>query len=153
LTGTWLVAPLLGGERLWAPVVDDQQAGAFQRREHPRQPALTTRDREFAEQSGRAAIEHGEALAAGFVAQRASQPRLADPCWPADHQVLAVPDPVAAGERVEQSAIEAAWRTEIGVLHHGALARTRLAEPSAETLVVARGDLAFEQQTEPVVAR
>jgi hypothetical protein len=34
------VAPLLGGQRLRPPVVDDQQPRALQRRQQPRQPAL-----------------------------------------------------------------------------------------------------------------
>ena len=54
---------------------------------------------------------------------------------------------------MEQGAIQAAWRAEIGVLDHRALAQARLAQPSAETLVVARGHLAVEQQAEPVLAR
>ena len=43
--------------------------------------------------------------------------------------------------------------TEVGVLDHGALAQSGVAEPSAEGFVVARGCLAVEQQAEPVLAR
>lgn len=44
-------------------------------------------------------------------------------------------------------------RAEVSIFNDGILVQPRLAESSAETLVVARGDLALEQQTEPVFAR
>jgi hypothetical protein len=39
--GLQQIAPLLGGQRFRAPVVDDQQFGPLQHRQHPRQPAFT----------------------------------------------------------------------------------------------------------------
>ena len=67
--------------------------------------------------------------------------------------MLAVTDPVAASEFLEQRPIQTARCTEVGVLDHGVLAQSSLAQPSAETLVVARGHFAVEQQAEPVLAR
>jgi hypothetical protein len=67
--------------------------------------------------------------------------------------MLAVTDPVAACEFVEQRTVQATRRMEVGVLDHGALTQSGVAEPSGETLVVARGYLVVEQQAEPVLAR
>ena len=67
--------------------------------------------------------------------------------------MLAVTDPVTAGEFVEQGAVQAARRAEVGVLDHRVLAQPGLAQPPAEPLVVARGHFAVEQQAEPILAR
>src|SRR6185295_3990365 len=65
--------------------------------------------------------------------------------WPsaqASHDFPAVTDPVAACEFVEQRTVQTARCTEVGVLDHGALTQPSVAEPSVETLVVARSRLA-----------
>ena len=67
--------------------------------------------------------------------------------------MLAMADPVTAREFVEQRTIQTARCAEVGVLDHGVLPQSGVAEPSAQTLVVARGHLAVEQQAEPVLAR
>lgn len=72
------IAALLGIERLWPPIVDDQQPDPFERGQEPRQAALAARLGEVAEQAAGALVEHREALAAGLVSEGASQPRLAD---------------------------------------------------------------------------
>ena len=68
------IAALLGVERFRPPIIDDQQAGAFERAHQPRQPTFAARLGKFGEQARRALVEHGEALAAGLVAESASQP-------------------------------------------------------------------------------
>src|SRR5271154_1197521 len=62
-------------------------------------------------------------------------------------------DPVTASEFVEQGTVQTARCTEVGVFHYRGLTQPGLTEPSAETLVVARGRLAVDQQAEPVLAR
>src|ERR1700733_1709711 len=128
------VAPLLRVQRFRAPVVDDQQPGALQHRQHPREPSFTTGDRELGEQPRRAPIEHREAFPAGLVSQSAGQPRFARTRRTADYQVLAVTDPVTASEFEEQRAVQTTRRAEVGVLDHGVLTQSGLAQPSAETL-------------------
>src|SRR6266851_1368872 len=56
------IASLLGVERLRAPIVDDQQAGAFERGQQPRQAAFAPRLGEVAEQTSGAFVEHREAF-------------------------------------------------------------------------------------------
>src|SRR6185437_2910034 len=67
--------------------------------------------------------------------------------------MLAVADPATGGQRLEQAPIEPAWRTQVGVLDHRVLSQAGQAQSSTEPLVVARGHLAIDQQTEPVLTR
>ena len=75
------ITTLFGIERFRPPIVDDQQAGAFERGHQPRQPAFAARLGELGEQARGALVEHRKALTAGLVAESASQPRLADAGW------------------------------------------------------------------------
>ena len=59
-------------------------------------------------------------------------------------------DPLAIGELVEQSAVEAAWGPVIDVLDAGLLAQSGIAQSGGEPLVAAVGELAIEQEAEPV---
>jgi hypothetical protein len=56
----------------------------------------------------------------------------------------------ATGELVEQSAVEAAWGPVIDVLDAGRLAQSGIAQPGGKPLVAAMGELAIDQQPEPV---
>ena len=68
------IAALLRIEGFRPPIVDDQQTGAFKRAHQPVQPAFAARLGEISEQARGALVEHRQALAAGLVAERASQP-------------------------------------------------------------------------------
>ena len=59
-------------------------------------------------------------------------------------------DPVAAGEFVEQRAIEAARGPVIDVLDDGLVAQPGIAQSGGQALVAAVGDLAIDEQAEPV---
>ena len=117
------IAALLGIERLRPPVVDDQSrvrsSVAIKRGSRPSPRAWArSANRRLA-----ALVEHGEALAAGLVAEGASQPRLADAGRPDDRQMMVVADPLAGGELLEQGAIEAARRAQVDVLDDRGLAQ------------------------------
>jgi len=68
------IAPLLGGERLWSPIVDDEEIGTLQRGHETHQAAFAAGLGEIGEQARRALVEDGEAVAAGLVAERAGEP-------------------------------------------------------------------------------
>ena len=139
------IATLLGIERLRPPIIDDQQPDAFERRQQPRQPAFAARLGEIVKQPGGAFVEHREAFAAGLMAKGASQPRLADSGWPDDHQMVMIANPLATGERLEESAVEAARGAEVDILDHGGLAQSGFAQTAREALVLAAGRLAVDQ--------
>ena len=75
------VAPLLGGERGKAPVVEDQQLGARQTLEEPCIAPITAGERERIEQPGQAMVE-----------DRASSSRQA--LWPSARAIQLLPTPV-----------------------------------------------------------
>jgi hypothetical protein len=58
---------LFGIEWFRPPMVDNEQAGAFERGHQPRQPAFTASLGEIGEQARSALVEHREALTASFV--------------------------------------------------------------------------------------
>jgi hypothetical protein len=60
------------------------------------------------------------------VAESTGQPGFADPHRAADQQMLAVPDPLAGGELLEQRPVEPTRRAQIGVLDHSILAQAGL---------------------------
>ena len=59
-------------------------------------------------------------------------------------------DPFAGSKLVEQGAIEAARGTVIDVLDDGMVAQSGIAQPRCETFVAAMGDLAIDEQAEPI---
>lgn len=72
------VVPLLGGECPGSPVVEDEEVDAGESPEQARVAPVTAAEFELGEQPGQALVEDGEVLAAGFLAQRAGEPALAD---------------------------------------------------------------------------
>ena len=59
-------------------------------------------------------------------------------------------DPFAGGKFVKQCAIEAARGTVIDVLDDGVVAQSGIAQPGGKALVAAMGDLAIDEQAEPI---
>ena len=59
-------------------------------------------------------------------------------------------DPFAAGELLEQPAIEAARGAVIDILDDGVVAQPGIAQPGREALVAAMGHLAIDEQAEPI---
>ena len=68
-----------GVERLQSPVVQNKQIGAAERPQNARMAPVAARQGEIFEELGRAMIKHRSIVAAGFLADGASQPALPDP--------------------------------------------------------------------------
>src|SRR4029078_4316717 len=68
-------------------------------------------------------------VAARLAAEGASQPAFADAGRAAQDQIVVRIDPLAAGELVEQSAIETARGAAIDVLDDGVVAQPGIAQP------------------------
>jgi hypothetical protein len=145
------ITTLFGIERFRPPIVDDQQAGAFERGHQPRQPAFAARLGEVGEQARGALVEHRKALTAGLVAESASQPRLADTGRPDQAKMMMLANPLTARELEEESPVEAAVGAEVDVLDDGRLAQPGLAQTAGEPLVLAAGRLAVDEQPEPIL--
>ena len=146
------IAALLGVERFRPPIVNDQQAGAFERGHQPRQPAFAARLGKIGEQARGAFVEHREALATGLVTESASQPRLADTGRADEAKMMMIADPLTARELEEESPVEAAVGAEVDVLDNGRLAQPGLAQAAGEPLVLAAGRFAVDEQPEPILA-
>jgi hypothetical protein len=87
-----------------------------------------------------------------LVAESAGQPTLADAGGPAQDQIVVRVDPFAAGELLEQGAVETARSAIIDVLDDGVLAQPSIAQAGGQALVAAMGGFAVEEQPQPVVA-
>jgi len=86
-----------------------------------------------------------------FWPRAAGEPGLADAARPGDQQVAAVFDPSAGGQLLEQRLVELAGSPKVDVLDGGAdMAQGRGPEPGPEPPGVAVGDLAVDQQGQPV---
>ena len=68
-------------------------------------------------------IEDGAVVAAGLVAERASNPTFADAGWADDEQILVPCDTLAGNEFLEQRPVEAAQGFVVDVLDDSGLAQ------------------------------
>ncbi len=73
------IARLLDGDRFRPPIVEDEQLGAGERAHELAVTSVATGERERGEQARHPVVEDGQIVAAGFVAERAGKPTLADP--------------------------------------------------------------------------
>ena len=92
------VALLLRRQRLWPPIVQDQQIDAAQM---PHQLGVTTIAScqcQRRKQTRDALVENREVLPAGFVAEGASKPRFSDAARTGQETVPMFADPIAAGK-------------------------------------------------------
>ena len=126
----------LGIERLESPIVENEKLDAAERAGEAGIAAVAAGERQIAEQLGDALIENGAIVAAGLVAERASQPAFADAGRAADRQIVVRVDPVAGDELLEQRAIEPARSAVIDILDERLLAQPGIAQSGGELLVV-----------------
>ena len=73
-------------------------------------------------------VEHRPIVAAGLVAERRSQPALADAGRADERQIVVGFDPVALGELLEQRAVKTARTAVIDVFDAGLLAQLGVAQ-------------------------
>src|ERR1700730_3983457 len=92
------ITALVGVERFWSPVVQDQQIKSCDRPQHPGIASVGASQCESGEQTRNAMVGNGEVVPASLVAEGASKPTLADAAWPGNEEIMPRPDPVAGGE-------------------------------------------------------
>ena len=101
------VAPLRGGKRRQAPVVQDQQIGLGVAGHQFGEAAVAMSETQLLHQGGQAQVAHAVAVPAGLVGQRAGEPGFAYASWPADDQVQAIAQPLAAAQLQDQGLVQA----------------------------------------------
>src|SRR6266478_6776876 len=139
------VAPFGRIENRKTPVIEDQELNAADGFEQAAISAVAASQGERLEQARNAVILDRTIVAAGFVAEGAGNPALAEPGCPCDEQVLVAVDPVAADESGEDGAIDSAWCAPIDIFHACALAQRGELEAGRETFGVALGGFAIDQ--------
>jgi len=113
------ISCLAGCQRLWSPIVQYQQFDAGERSQQSGVARVAVRDSQVGEQPGNAGVENGYVFSARLVAERASQPTLAQAGRPRHEEIAALGDPIAGRELEEQRAVEAARCLIIDVLDAG----------------------------------
>jgi len=139
-----------GVERFEAPIVEDEELDAGETAQDAGIAAVTAGEREFGKELGNPLIKNRAVIAASLVTEGTGKPTFADPGGPAQDQIVVRVDPLAIGELLEQSAVEAACGSVIDVLDAGLLAQPGIAQPGGKPLVAAMSELAIDQQRKPV---
>jgi bifunctional ADP-heptose synthase (sugar kinase/adenylyltransferase) len=85
----------------------------------PREAAVAVRNLQFVEQPGRTHVQHREAAACGLMRQGTRQPRLAAAGGAGDEQIARMAQPVAAGQRGDEAAVQRAAGAPVDVLDAG----------------------------------
>src|ERR1700751_6092314 len=128
-----------GVERFEAPIVENEELDAGETAQDAGIAAVTAGEREFGEEVGNSLIENRAVVAGGPVARGPTKPRFAAAGRPAQRQLVVSADPLAIGELVEQSAVEAAGGPVIDVLDTGLLTQSGIAQPGGTPLVAGVG--------------
>lgn len=98
-------APLLGRERLQAPIIQDQKLDARQRLEQAAVTSITAREQQY-RTTVEAMVKDRTIVAASLLAKGAGNKTLADASRPDDQQVLMTSNPIAADELGEEGLVE-----------------------------------------------
>ena len=96
------IAPLVAVRRSGPQSSRISRSDLAEAAEQPREAAVAVGELEIGEQPRQALVEDGESVAAGLLAERAGEPRLADAAGPGDEQIAVLGDPLAGGELLEQ---------------------------------------------------
>lgn len=97
------IMPCGGIERFETPVVKDKELHGAERPQEPGIAAVAACQREIGEELGNALIENGSVIAAGAVAERASEPAFADAGRAAQDDVVVGIDPAALGQPLDRA--------------------------------------------------
>jgi hypothetical protein len=129
------IMPGAGVEGLETPIVENEKVGAAERPQEARMTAIAARRGEIFEELWDAMIEDGAIVAAGFMADGASQPAFADAGWADQGEIVVGVDPVSLGEPLEQGAIETSGGAVVDVLDACLMAELCSAQPRRQALV------------------
>ena len=141
------VVALVRGNRGDAEVIQDEQVKPRQLRQAFAKAAVTVGHMQLLQQARRAGVEHREAQARGLLPQRTSEPRLAATGGPGEQDVVAMAQPVPAGQAGDDLPAQAPAGAPVDVLQAGAgdLQAGGL-QQALQTFAVAPVHLALDQQ-------
>jgi hypothetical protein len=139
-----------GVERFETLIVENEELDVGETSQDTCIAVDTAGERELGEELRDPLIENRAVVTAGLVTERTGKPTLADPSGSAQDQIVVRVDPLAMGELLEQSAVEASRGSVIDILDAGLLAQSGIAQPGSKALVAAMGELAIDQQAQPV---
>ena len=98
------ITALVGVERLWPPVIKNEQIETSDSAQHLGVTAIGAAECEGGEETRHAMVRNCEVVSASLVAEGASEPALADAAWPGNEEIMSCPDPVASGSSDERRA-------------------------------------------------
>jgi hypothetical protein len=147
------ITPLLGRHWSKSPIVEDQKLDARQALEQSSMTAVTVREGERIEKPRHALIQDGMIISAGLVAERTSNPALADTGWSDDEQILMAVNPLAGDELLEQHFVDPAGRPHVDIFDHGVLAQTGEPQPGNQAPVLALGRFAIDEKRQTLIER
>src|SRR4029077_6751777 len=145
------VATLLGGKPGHGPIVDYEQLYPGELGEQPGGLAVDAGEGEFVEKPGKPLIAHREPATRALVADGASEETLAATGRAQDQNVVVLVQPAAAGEAVDQAAVETARGAVVNILEAGGLAQLGKAQTWGERGIVAFDGLAIDQHRQALV--
>jgi hypothetical protein len=131
------------------PVIQNKQPHPAERPHQACEASVATGQTEIGEQPGDALIEHGMIVSAGLVAEGAGEPGFSDAGRTDNDQILLLLDPAAQGKLLEQRAVETAIGTIVDALDGSTVAQPRVTKTRGETPVMAVGQFAIQQQSQP----
>ena len=142
------VATIFITERRQAPVIENQQVGLGQGRQHFPIASIPFGDREFLEESGEPEVERGQAFATGLMPQRTAEPGFSNARWAGDQDVVMLPHPLARGETGHQGLVQSAGMPIVDIFDAGRLTEFGLAQARGQPPGVSLCQLAVDQEPE-----
>ena len=124
-----------GVEGFEAEVVENEQIGAAKGFDEARMAAIASGERQILAELRPAMIEDGAIVAAGFLADGAGEPALADAGRTDQGEIVMGVDPFALRELLEQGAVQTADGAIVDVLDARLLAQLCGAQPRGQAFV------------------
>ena len=138
-------------DRCEAPIIEDQEVGAGELLQAATEAAVAVGNAQFFEQPAETGVENGKALTTRGLAQRTSEPGLAEAGGAGDENVVAAANPVGAGETRELAWIETTSTAGVEVLDTGiGILELGLFEQTFHAPGVAPGEFAIDQEAEAI---
>ena len=128
--------PCGGVKRLQAPVIENEQIGTAEIAQQTRMASVTPRQGKGFEEPGHALIDDRAVVTTRLVAERRSQPALADAGWTDERQIIVSVDPFALDQFLEQGAVKTAGIAIVDIFDAGLLAQFGDAQSRREALVL-----------------